>query len=1259
MVNISVSTFNCRGLNSENKRRRIYNKFKNNEVTFLQESYITDVKASEWNNYWNGLFFYSAGTNNSKGLITLVKCDFLKDPAIFYRNDRVLGIKGKVDGDYFFFINVYGPTIKKERPKFMSDLYNCLGKCSTDKIIIGGDFNLMFDCEVDNIAGEKHDDFSTSNFRNWAYNNELIDCWRNLHGDEKDFTWWKNEPYIARRLDYIFITESLHHLLLKSHHEFFTGTDHKIVHSILSSNNGKRGQGYWKFNNALLLEKEYVELMNNKIDAFFQNKYDDDLEAFEYLKIMVKAETIAYSSMRKASTEEKTKFLLKELDKYSKLLNSDPSNETYDKKFVDIKKELDIIELHKARGARVRAKIKEVEEGERNTKYFLGMEKHRGSNSTINKLTVNNNEITNQQEILGALKEHFQNLGLKNESTLSSVENIEQFLQDVDANKISDIDKHSLDNPLTLEEVGKALSLLDNDSSPGIDGLTASWYKFFFKKIKTLLFKCLQQVIQEGELGISQKLGVVTLLHKGKELRKDLIKNWRPITVTNCDYKIFSKCIALRLQKILHLIIDKNQTGFMKGRNIAEHIRIIDDIINLSDKLDLPGCIVSLDFEKAFDSLSKETILSALKYFNFGDYFVNLVETLLKNSESAISNNGWLSPFFEVNRGVRQGCPASPLLFLITVELLAIKIRANETIKGISFKNNTVDTIPLKILQYCDDATLLLNSPDELPKAFEIIDNFYKLSGLKLNINKSIGFGIGATKDITGNPFNIQWKKRGENTRILGVYFNSVQEASDIEENWTTKMEKIRELAIKLNRRQVSLWGRVLLCKTFLLSQISFNIQALSMPKKYIEELEGICFRFIWQKNNSREKIIEKIKRQVMCFEKNKGGAGMIKCGSQQSLFLLKWILRVNIQSFESMFSTSKIPDFYFSYYGGIENFRSFTCKLSELPISDLLSRFWRDAIKSWLILKHNIKIISETDPNHTTCKDLFGPLHQEKIPMFLNSDIRYSNKIMLYHGWINRGLIFLHQVQDENGDIIQFNSLPENVKNLPDSIFILNAIRAVYLRIKRSSQDPIAYLTKNYLVQEKMLKLQNSKLRSIIEYDAKIVIYGKRFWDRKLEMDIFPKYICSLKSVKETQLQVTLFKLFHNILPSKILLKKWKKEESDFCECGERDFIEHSIALCRYKSPLWNEVKQIILLSTGLNLHLSVDRKLFGLSFEDKQTLKISTKSLYITNYILALAKFCINKARVQNLGLRLCFETEWNFRKDSILQTEQDDEV
>ena len=104
--------------------------------------------------------------------------------------------------------------------------------------------------------------------------------------------------------------------------------------------------------------------------------------------------------------------------------------------------------------------------------------------------------------------------------------------------------------------------------------------------------------------------------------------------------------LALRLQKVIKVIIHENQVGFIKGRNICSSIRILDDIIKYADEENIGGVALSLDYKKAFDSLNKDLILEALKQFNFGQNFVRLVETVLNGTQSAVKNAGWLSDFF-------------------------------------------------------------------------------------------------------------------------------------------------------------------------------------------------------------------------------------------------------------------------------------------------------------------------------------------------------------------------------------------------------------------------------------------------------------------------------------------------------------------------------------------------------------------------------------------------------------------------------------
>ena len=109
----------------------------------------------------------------------------------------------------------------------------------------------------------------------------------------------------------------------------------------------------------------------------------------------------------------------------------------------------------------------------------------------------------------------------------------------------------SCDLSLDCNALSHALSKLNDDSSPGSDGLTVNFYKVFWLKLKPILFDSLNTSIERGELSVSQKRGIITLLPKGEELDRKNLSNWRPITLLNTDYKIFSKLIAVRLPSVI------------------------------------------------------------------------------------------------------------------------------------------------------------------------------------------------------------------------------------------------------------------------------------------------------------------------------------------------------------------------------------------------------------------------------------------------------------------------------------------------------------------------------------------------------------------------------------------------------------------------------------------------------------------------------------------------------------------------------------
>ena len=215
---------------------------------------------------------------------------------------------------------------------------------------------------------------------------------------------------------------------------------------------------------------------------------------------------------------------------------------------------------------------------------------------------------------------------------------------------------------------------------------------------------------QKGKLALTQRRGVISLISKKDKAVQEL-KNWRPITLLTCDYKI-----ASRLKAVLQNMIDNDQLGFLKGRSIAENICLIHNVISYTETKNIPGLLLFVDFEKAFDTIEWAFVEKTLQHFGFGSPLINLVNLFYRDIQSCVVNNGWSAGFFELSRGVRQGCPLPPYIFILCAEVLAITIRKDNLVKGI-----TVSSTECKLSQYADDTTLILDGTQvSLERSFAI-----------------------------------------------------------------------------------------------------------------------------------------------------------------------------------------------------------------------------------------------------------------------------------------------------------------------------------------------------------------------------------------------------------------------------------------------------------------------------------------------------------------------------------------------------------
>ena len=391
------------------------------------------------------------------------------------------------------------------------------------------------------------------------------------------------------------------------------------------------------------------------------------------------------------------------------------------------KQQLEEIIGYKTQGAIIRSKVKWYNEGERNTKYFHSLEKRYYNSKTIrNLVTDDGTRISTDVEILQEAKKFYESLYTSiTDKELSNEYDDIFFPENIEA-KLTDDQKLSCEGELSAAECFECLKTMEMGKSPGTDGLPAEFYKVFWNDVSTHLLASLNSSFSKGHLSISQRRGLITLIPK-KNKPQQFLKNWRPISPLNCDYKIAAKAVATRMKRVLPDIINNDQTGFLKGRSIGENVRLLNSVISYAEQQNVPGMLLFIDFEKAFDTLEWKFLEKTLSFYNFGDSLITWIKLLYTDISSSIQNNGWSSEFFQLNRGVRQGCPLSPYLFILCVEILGNAIRNCDQIKGICVLDSEC-----KISQYANDTTLILDGSEKsMQKSFSLLDSFASISGLR------------------------------------------------------------------------------------------------------------------------------------------------------------------------------------------------------------------------------------------------------------------------------------------------------------------------------------------------------------------------------------------------------------------------------------------------------------------------------------------------------------------------------------------------
>ena len=370
---------------------------------------------------------------------------------------------------------------------------------------------------------------------------------------------------------------------------------------------------------------------------------------------------------------------------------------------------------------------------------------------------------------------------------------------------------------LTLSECYEALSQMQTNKSPGADGFPVEFYRRFWSSLGQDLVEVPNYSYEHGQLSDSQKQGIIRLLYKKDDPL--LLKNWRPISLLNTDYKICTKVLANRLKKVLSVILSEDQTCGVPGRSIYDNLFLLRDTLDYIDHKQLSAALISSDQEKAFHHVNHSFLQHVLTRFNFGPSFRQWVNIVYTEIHSCVLNNGWLSAKIKLYRGVRQGCPLSPLLYCLVAETLGQAIRHDNSIRGIPIPGANKQS---KVSQYAHDTTLILANNYSITQSFNLINIFEWGSGSRLNAQKTEGLWLGSAAGKQTGPVNISWTT--DKLKILGVYFGT----SNVEHaNWIDRVIKLEKRLNLWKSRTLSLKG-----KSLIINSIGAHLRGASRPLK-------------------------------------------------------------------------------------------------------------------------------------------------------------------------------------------------------------------------------------------------------------------------------------------------------------------------------------------------------------------------------------------------------------------------------------------
>ena len=800
-------------------------------------------------------------------------------------------------------MNIYAPNgLGKDKIDFFEDVIQTVLELKAthdcEATVVAGDFNLVFNDD------EVKDRLITNNEKRLANSVAQIFCTAELKdgwtaAGSKEFTWStnRNGKQIFSTLDRIMFSETKLILRKKEVDWSLSLSDHAMVLATFTSvvSNRKPCNFIPRLDPRILEDTDARRILDQEFESLMNNASADWTPhvALEYCKMSMRTAVFTTTGKIKARFRNEEKELNENINEIiNELTNIDEKSSRHP---LLVHKLDDLRCLKRQLVEKIGSKIEQRtarawhNEGELSNKYFFNL-LNRRTNEEINSLLIDNEQCCDGPKIEEAIRGFYKDL-YESVGEPRSLNN--DFFRNIDP--IDDVEAEDVVRDLTLEELGATLKGCA-DSSPGPDGIPYSYLKYFWSTFGPILLRAWCHSLRSGELPQSHKLSYLRLIPKaGKDPR--VINNLRPITLSNTDHKLITKTYARKLTSAVSKRISQEQTAYLPGRLINDNVRsmlMTLDLANLDETVD--GIIVSLDAKKAFDSVDHDYIRGILDAFGLSR-FKPIFNVLYNGLKSDIILNGGTIDGYKILKGVKQGDALSCIIFIMCMEPLIANIKSNPDIEGIVSQKLDID-IP-KVYGYADDVNSVIKTSERaLQSIFVEYERFSEQSGLILNAEKTELLRFKKTRPVE-RTFDVTYMGKeyslatSNEIKVNGVLFFQDPKVRE-EKNVDKVIAAMTRHLMQWSRRHLTLLGKILILKTFAISQVVFLMQSMMLEDKSLKRINQLLFKFLWNKNFNAAKAPDRIKREVVLTPCKYGGFGMLDIFKMNESFNIRALGRMS-----------------------------------------------------------------------------------------------------------------------------------------------------------------------------------------------------------------------------------------------------------------------------------------------------------------------------------------------------------------------------